>query len=69
VAEAQARQSRNLLLLDTLACNQNVETLAHPCRGDQVFELQSHLGALLRHTAIFKGVRKLIGLADAHQKL
>ena len=34
-----------------------------------MFKLKSDLGSLLRQTAVFEGVGKLIGFADPHQKL
>ena len=34
-----------------------------------MFQLQSDLGALLGHTAVFEGVGKLIALSDSHHEL
>src|SRR5437879_7749092 len=46
-----------------------MKTFAHTRWGDQMLELQRDFGALLRQTAIFKGITKLILLTDSHQKL
>src|SRR5207253_9886642 len=46
-----------------------MKAFAHTRRGDQMLELQRDFGALLRQTAIFKGITKLILLTDSHQKL
>src|SRR5271169_1064047 len=54
--------------VDSLARDHYLKTLAHACRGDQVFELQRDFGALLRKAAVCEGVGKFVGLANAEQK-
>src|SRR5947209_3811422 len=54
---------------DVLTRHQYVKTLPHAGGSDQMFELQSDLGALLWPAAFFEGIRELILLADSHQKL
>ncbi len=49
--------------------NQHVEGLSHAGGGNEMLELERHLGALLGEAAIFKGIGELVGLADPHQEL
>jgi hypothetical protein len=46
-----------------------VKALPHAGGRDQMFELECNFRALLRQPAIFKRVRKFIGLANAQQEL
>src|ERR1700722_7469288 len=69
LSEGESAEPGNFSRLDTFRRNQDPEVFSHPFGSNQVLQLQSPLGALLRQAAFFEGFRELIALADSQQKL
>ena len=67
--EFQPAQTRGFFSFHAVRHHQHLKCLAHSAGRDQVFELQRHLGALLRQRALLKRIGELRLLSNADQKL
>src|ERR1700686_2894562 len=67
--ESQSAQFGDPVRLDILARDQYMKILTHTRRSDEMFQLQSNLGSLLRQAAFFECIGELTLLPDSHQEL
>ena len=68
-SQFQAAQPRGFFLCHIVGHQQHLKSFSHARGTDQVLELQSDFGVLLRQPAILEGVGKLRLFADAEEKL